>query len=237
MRKPHGLPTPQRNGRLPGITAAMLIAGLGASGAHAADGEGWYVAAGYGGAAQEQARRELNDALSEQFSNSPLTLNDTSVSKHNTTWSAGVGYWFAQDFAAEAAYLHVGGVHYHAAGSADVSGTAEASNLDLYAHSHGVTLAVVWTAPLWNAIGAELRAGAFIGKTDTQFLSTVGEDRSSDSLSVKTTTPLLGAGASYAATSHVVLKLEYAHLFGIKEAGFDKKFAADTVTLGLSYVF
>ncbi len=229
---------PRRMERLTGTLVPMTLALLGASSARAESAEdGWYLSAGYGGAPRLFLRRELNDALADQFSSSPLTLESSSVSKHNTTWSAGVGYWFAGNLAIEGAYLHVGGIHYHAAGSAQASATSKATNLDLYARSRGGTLALVWTAPLWNEWGAELRAGAYRGKTSTHYFNIVGEDASSDSVAAKSTTPLLGAGGSYAATAHLLFKLEYAHLFGIKEEGLEKKFAADVVTLGLAYVF
>ncbi|MEJ0098681.1 MAG: outer membrane beta-barrel protein [Pseudomonadota bacterium] len=223
------------------FTAMVALAALGASGARAAsaDGGGWYLTAGAGTAPRLFLRSDLNDALVDEFktNKTPLTLDASSVSKHNSTWSAGVGYWFAENLAVEAAYLKVGKVHYHAAGSADISGTATATDLELDARSRGGSLALVWTAPLWNAWGAELRAGAFMGKTNTHYTSTVGEDVSADVLSKKNTTPMLGAGGSYAATAHLVLKLQYAHLFGIKEEGLENKFAADVVTLGLAYVF
>lgn len=218
----------------------MALAPLVTSGAHAASGDsGWYLTAGAGAAPRLFLRSDLNDALVEEFANNktPLTLDASSVDKHNSTWSAGIGYWFAENLAVEAAYLKVGKVHYHAAGSTRISGTDTATNLELDARSRGGSLAVVWTAPLWNAWGAELRAGAFLGKTNTHYTSTVGEDVSADVLSKKGTTPLLGAGGSYSATRHLVLKLQYAHLFHIKEEGLEGRFAADVVTLGLAYVF
>jgi hypothetical protein len=220
------------------IVAVMALASLGASGARASSADdGWYLSAGYGAAPRLFLRSDLNDALVDQFSNTPLTLGSSSVSRHGSTWSAGVGYWFAENLAIEAAYLHVGKIHYHAAGSARISGASKATNLELQAKSRGGTLALVWMAPLWNAWGAELRTGAFLGKTDTQYVSVVGGDEISRSTSKQSTAPLLGAGASYTASAHLVFKLEYAHFFGIKEEALEKKFAADVVTLGLTWAF
>jgi opacity protein-like surface antigen len=229
---------PTRMERLAGMLAWMTLASLCASGARAASGDGgWYVAAGYGAAPRLFLRSEIDDALVDAFSEMPLTLESSSVSKRNTTWSAGVGYWFAENLAVEAAYLNVGKVHYRSAGSALVSETSEATSLDLVARSRGATLALVWAAPLWNAWGVDARAGAFRGKTSSQFVSVLGEEESADSVSKTSTVPLLGAGGSFAATTHLVVKLNYVHLFGIKEAAVADKFDADLVTLGLTYVF
>lgn len=229
---------PRTMKRITGILASITLASLGAAEARAASGDdGWYLSAGYGAAPRLFLRAELNDALADEFSRTPLTLDASSVSKHNTTWSAGVGYWFAENLAVEAGYLNVGKVHYHAAGSARVSGTDTPTNLELDAKSRGPTLALVWAVPLWNAWGMDLRAGALRDKTDTRYVSTVGEDVSSDSPSTKSTTLLLGAGGTCAVTAHLVVKLEYAHLFGIKEEALANKFAADVVTLGLTWVF
>jgi hypothetical protein len=224
--------------RLAAILAVTALASLGAPGARASSGDdGWYLSTGYGAAPRLFLRSDLNDALVDQFSNTPLTLGTSSVSRHGSTYSAGVGYWFAGNLAIEAAYLHMGKVHYHADGSARISGRDKATNLELDAKSRGGTLALVWMAPLWNAWGAELRAGAFLGKTDTRYVSTVDDEGVSRKLSSKSRAPLLGAAGSYTASAHLVIKLEYAHFFGIREEALEEKFAADVVTLGLTYVF
>jgi opacity protein-like surface antigen len=224
--------------RLAVVITLMTLASLGASGARASGDDGWYLSAGYGTAPRLFLRSDLNDALVEESgSSTPLALGSTSVSRHGSTYSVGVGYWFAENLAIEAAYLHMGKVQYHAAGSVRISGTTRDTNLELHAKSRGGTLAMVWMAPLWNAWGAELRAGAYLGKTNTQYVSTIGESVTSESLAKKSTAPLLGVGGSYAASAHLVFKLEYAHFFGIKEGALNDKFAADVVTLGLTCVF
>lgn len=216
----------------------MLPAVLAAPIAHAGSADdGWYLAGTYGVAPRLFLRSELNDALVGQFASSPLTLSQTSVTRHGATWTAGVGYWFAEDLAFEAGYLNLGGVHYQAAGTTRTSGTSKPTNLDLHAKTGGATLALVWTAPLWNAWGMELRGGAFLGKTRTRYVSTVGGDDVAQAPSTKADSPLLGAGATYTATPHLVIKLNYAHLFGIKEDALEKKFPADVVTFGLAYAF
>ena len=230
---------PRTMERLAVVLTLMTLASLGASGARASSGDdGWYLSAGYGTAPRLFLRSDLNDALVEEFgSNSPLTLGNTSVSRHGSTYAVGVGYWFAENLAIEAAYLHMGKVQYNAAGSTRTSGTTRATNLTMHAKSRGGTVALVWTAPLWNAWGAELRAGAYLSRTDTLYVSTVGEAVSSDSLRKKSTAPLLGVGGTYTASPHLVFKLQYAHFFGIKEEALHDEYAADVVTLGLTYAF
>jgi opacity protein-like surface antigen len=224
--------------RLPGTFAWMLLLSLCASGARAASADGgWYLTAGYGAAPRLFLRSELNDALVDAFRETPLTLDASSVKKHNTTWSTGFGFWFAENLAIEAAYLNVGKIHYRAAGSALVSGAATPTSLELVAKSRGATLALVLAAPLWNAWGVDMRAGAFRGKTSSHFISVIDEDEVVASESTKSTAPLLGAGASYVATAHLVVKLDYVHLFRIREEALSRRSDADLVTLGLTYVF
>ncbi len=216
----------------------MTLASLGASGAHAASaGGGLYLSAGYGAAPRLFLRSELNDALVNAFRETPLTLESSSVKKHNTTWSTGLGYWFAENLGIEAGYLNVGKIHYRAAGSALVSGTSTATSLDLVAKSRGATLSMAWAAPLWNAWGVDVRAGAFRGKTSTHYISVIDGDEVASGESTSSTAPLLGAGGSFAATAHLVVKLDYVHLFGIREESLSRKSDADLVTLGLTYVF
>lgn len=211
---------------------------LGATGARASGDDGWYLSAGYGTAPRLFLRADLNDALVKEFgSNSPLTLGNTRVSRHGSTYAVGGGYWFAENLAIEAAYLHLGKVQYRATGSARMSGTTRATNLDLHAKSRGGTVSLVWTAPLWNAWGAELRAGAYLGRTDTLYASTVGDVVNTASLRKKSTAPLLGVGGTYTASPHLVFKLQYAHFFGIQEEALHDEYAADAVTLGLTYAF
>lgn len=217
----------------------MTLASLYAAGARAASGDGgWYLTAGYGAAPRLFLRSELNDSLVHAFRATPLTLESSSVKKHNTTWSAGVGYWFAENMAIEAAYLNVGKVHYRVTGSAQVAEeSTQATSLDLVAKSRGATLAFVWAAPLWNAWGVDLRAGAFRGKTSSHYISVIDGDEVISGEKAKSTAPLLGAGGSFTATAHLVVKLDYVHLFGIKEEALSRKSDADLVTLGLAYVF
>lgn len=229
---------PRRMG-LAGILASMPLALLYGADARAASADdGWYVAAGYGAAPRLFLRSELNDSLVHAFRETPLTLESSSVKKHNTTWSAGVGYWFAENMAIEAAYLNVGKIHYRTNGSAEVSAEeTQATSLDLVAKSRGATVAFVWAAPLWNAWGVDLRAGAFRGKTSSHYISIIDGDEVIAGEKTKSTAPLLGAGGSFTATAHLVVKLDYIHLFGIKEEALSRKSDADLVTLGLSYVF
>jgi len=212
--------------------ASLLISGTSA----AAEESGVYVTASYGKAPKLFSRSDLDDAFAAVLKQT-LTLESSSARKHDTIWSAGVGYRMGQNVAVEATYFDLGKIHYDAAGSALLSGTNYATAIDLDTRSRGPALALVWVLPLWNAWGVDTRAGIYHGKTSTRYVTTLGENERSHSGSANSTSLLLGIGGSYTATEHLIVRLDYFHLNDIKEEGFNAKFDADIVTAGMTYQF
>jgi opacity protein-like surface antigen len=223
--------------RVAEASAATVVTLLGVSStASASEENGVYLTASYGTALKLFTHSELDDALLAAFDQS-LTLESSSVQRHGSIWSAGVGYRMGPNLAVEATYLDLGKVHYDAAGSAVVAGASRPSVLALDTKSRGATLALVGMLPLWNAWGVDARLGAYRGKASTAFVSTIGDNETTQSLSEQSTSLLLGIGGSYVATEHLTVRLDYIHLSSIKEKAFNAEFDADVVTAGVTYAF
>ena len=217
-------------------STAALLAVLGMSSTPAvAEENGVYLVANYGRAPKLLPHSDLDEALVGVFHQS-LTIESSSVRKQDT-WSAGVGYRMGQNFAIEATYLHLGKLHYEASGTTDQSGSTQATHLDLDTKTSGPSLALVWSLSIWNDWGLDARAGVYRGTTSTQAVNTVGESAVPFSVSTRATSPFLGLGGSYIVTEHLIARLDYAHLNGVKEKAFDKSFNADVVTAGITYEF
>jgi opacity protein-like surface antigen len=215
----------------------MLVASLAISSTPAAAAEsGVYVAANYGRAPKLFARADLDAALLKTFSGT-LTLDSTSVEKNGSIWSAGLGYRMGENFAVEATYLDLGKIHYETFGTAQLSGKARASHVELDTKSRGPALALVWALPLWNEWGVDARAGVYRGQTNTDLVSTLDAEATTHSVSRTSMSLLLGIGGSYLATEHLTVRLDYLHLNDIKEKSLADGFDADIVTAGVTYEF
>jgi opacity protein-like surface antigen len=221
--------------RVVAASAALVL--INVAGSAAADEEsGVYVVANYGRAPTLFSRSDLDKGLTGA-SDGALTIESSSVEKHGTIGSAGVGYRMSANFAVEATYLDLGKIHYQASGTAVLSGTSYPSQFEEHTKSRGPALALVWALPLWNDWGVDARAGVYGGKTSSDLINTIGESEKPLSTSRRSTSLLLGIGGSYIATTHLTVRLDYVRLNDVKEKAFDKGFDVDVVTAGLAYHF
>jgi hypothetical protein len=154
-------------------------------------------------------------------------------------WSADIGYLLSPNFAVEASYIDLGTLKYSAAATQPSnSGTGSspvAVNLDI--RSHGPALALVGVLPMSNSWELDARAGAYEGKTITNFISALQTGTNTGTVSKTATSLLAGFGGSLTVTSHCTVRLDYVRLEHLNEQVLGRSFNVDLVTAGASFVF
>lgn len=178
----------------------------------------------------------VNNAVTSGTGTS-LGLASTSTQRSTVTWSAALGYRISEFFAVEASYLDLGDLNYHATGTeTSATGTASLASA-LRITAKGPALAMVGILPLMPGLEVSLRAGAFDGRTATDYVNTVNGTPGAGSISKSTVSLLGGVGASYAFAGNWAVQFQYLHLNGLQEKLLDRKFNADVAMAGLMFVF
>jgi opacity protein-like surface antigen len=229
MKKPFTLPA------LALVTLALLVTSL--STPAAADDGGVFVSANLGVTLSTYSRNDLNDALIAT-DNGELTVRSSSLDKPKAPWWADVGYMFSPYVGVTASYLDLQTLKYQATGTQTPpvgSDSPVSAKVDIT--SRGPTLAVLGVLPVWNAWQVTGRAGIYLGKTSTNYSSTVGTDSNSGSESTTGASLLLGIGGSYSLSQHCALRLDYLYVNGVHETALDKSFNVSLLTAGIMYAF
>jgi len=208
--------------------------------ARAADDSGFYLDASAVRALHTLDRSDLDGALISAVSSQAggsLALDGSSVERDAATWTAGVGYRASAFFAVEASYLDLGQLWYSGSGTETFSSGPVSLSTVLDVTSKGPALDAVGILPLLEGLEVSVRAGAFEGKTTTNFSNTTSNGADAGSMSKTTTSLLVGVGASYAFSGHWAAQVQFVHLNGLQESFLDHKFNVDIATAGLTYMF
>jgi len=212
-----------------GWIAAGAAASIGLSIPVSASDSGLYVGASAVRTFDTLGRGALDSAVSAAVataSGSTLAIASSSTRLDDATWSANIGYR-SSFFGVEASYLDLGHLKYALTGT-------ETSPLG---SSSLTTLALVGFLPLLDALEASVRAGAYAGKTTTDYSNLIDMTVHSGSASKTSTSLLLGAGLAYAVTGHLAVRLDYIHLDGLHEAFLGQSFNVDLATVGVTLAF
>lgn len=236
------MPRPRTAG-LPAAAVAVLAgsaSALASSGASAADQSGLYLSADAMHTFGTYDREAFDGALAsavEAATGSSLDIGSSSTRRDSATWSAGVGYRVSPFFAVEASYLDLGRVAYQATGTETSVFGASSLYTALKVRSKGPALALVGVLPLLDALEVSARAGAYEGRTTTDYSNEVAGTPYSGSESQTSTSLLLGAGVEYALSGHLALTLGYLHLDRLDEKLLGRSFNVDMATAGLTFAF
>ncbi len=215
--------------------AILLFVGL-SSGTAVADESGWYLGGDFGFELHTYSESALSGALASDFARSDegLSLTSTTLRNARTLWSADVGDMVSPYFSVEASYLDLAELKYQGGGtgSSPYYGTAPVL-VNIHIKSQGPALALVGVLPLSDAWQVNVRAGAYEGKTTTDYatLATAG------SASETSTSLMAGVGCAYILGSHWMLRLDYLHLDHLDEKTLGTPFNVDLVKAGVAYVF
>ncbi len=232
-----------RAAALPATIAALmfgLTSALGWTAAAAAGESGLYFAADALHAFSTYDRAAFDRAVSsvvEGATGSSLSIGSSSTRRDSVTWSAAAGYRASSFFAVEASYLDLGKVAYQATGTeASPFGTSSLSTT-LRVGSEGPALALIGILPLLDALDLSARAGAYEGRSRTDYSNVAAGTPFTGSESKTTTSLLLGAGIEYALSGHWAVRLEYVHLNHLPEKFLGRSFNVDLATAGLTFAF
>lgn len=222
-----------------GWIAAGAAASIGLSIPVSASDSGLYVGASAVRTFDTLGRGALDSAVSAAVataSGSTLAIASSSTRLDDATWSANIGYR-SSFFGVEASYLDLGHLKYALTGTetSPLGSSSLTSNFDI--RSQGPTLALVGFLPLLDALEASVRAGAYAGKTTTDYSNLIDMTVHSGSASKTSTSLLLGAGLAYAVTGHLAVRLDYIHLDGLHEAFLGQSFNVDLATVGVTLAF
>jgi opacity protein-like surface antigen len=220
--------------------AGLLITFAAVPHAWAAEDSGFYLDASAVRAVRTLDRSGLDAALTNAVSSQAggtLALDGSTVQRDAATWTAGVGYRASTYFAVEVSYLDLGHLWYTGSGIETFPAGPISLTTVLDVTSKGPALDVVGILPLLEGLEVGVRAGAFEGKTTTDFSNTTSNGVVAGSMSKTTTSLLVGVGASYAFSGHWAAQIQLLHLNGLQECFLDHKFNVDIATLGLTYMF
>jgi opacity protein-like surface antigen len=222
---------------------ALLLAALSAilfdARAAAQEGGALYVGGNYGYTLSTYSRTALNEAVVSTFNEEGygLTLAGTLLHDREAPWSADIGYMFSPYFSVEASYLDLRTLRYFARGTETslFASTSVSTNIDIT--SHGPTLAMVGVLPMTNDWYVNARAGAYEGKTTSDYRTVNDSSRTSGSESESSTSALAGVGTAYILGGHWIVRLDYLYLDHIGEKLLGKPFSVNLVTAGVAYAF
>lgn len=219
------------------LTLAVLAAPLPCR----ADDTGGYLTADAARVVSSLGRSGLNTALSSALyaqTQRNTAITSSSADHSAWAWSAAAGYRLARCIGVEAGWLDLGDIRYAAAGTQHRLTGPLALQFGLHVRSHGPTLGLRGALALLPGLALYGRLGAYQGKTISRWES-FALGKSNSGADSKTSTALLaGAGAGYALTGHLELRVEFLHVHRVKEATLDPdRFNVNLGTAGLSYAF
>lgn len=162
-----------------------------------------------------------------------LTIASSSTRQDAVTWSADVGYRSTY-VGIEASYLNLGHLKYQVTGT-ETDSSSLVANIDV--RSAGPALALVGFLPLLDSLEASVRAGAYEGKTTTDYANLIDTTLHSGSASKTSTSLLLGAGIAYAVSGHLAVRIDYIHLNRLHEDFLGQSFNVDLATAGVTIAF
>ena len=203
------------------VFAAALAAGCSAWAA--APETGWYGNVNVG-------RSTIDTNVDNVFANQGVT-SSSSVDKHDTAYSLGVGYQFNQNFALEGGYVDLGKFNVGSTISAPAADTAHGTyKVD------GWNLSGVGIIPLQNGFSVYGKAGLIFADvklnvaSDTGTVPVTGGSKSS-------TSGTYGLGTSYDFGNNLIGKLEWNRYQGLGESSSSGKVDLNAYTVGVSYRF
>ena len=234
--------------RIPAPTSwVLLLAALAASlfdaRAAAQESGALYVGGNFGYALSSYGRKALDDALTSNVNSAgdALTLDAAFVHDKEGMWSADLGYMMSPNFSVEASYLDLETLKYFASGTEEslaapyLGPNPLATKVDI--SSRGPALALIGVLPMTNDWYVSARAGAYEGKTTSDYRILAGTSLAIGSESASSTTFLAGAGTTYVLGAHWMLRLDYLYLNQIKEKLLGQSFNVSLVMAGVAYVF
>jgi OmpA-OmpF porin, OOP family len=201
--------------------AAVLTFGATTAGAEA-----------YVGASVGRSHENGHDPFTDQFLDLGFESAHSKTDDKDIGWRPFVGYGFGPYFAIEAAYADLGS--FNSTTTVDPPGTFEARS-----EIKGYELDAVGRLPLGDRFSLYARAGAFRGKTTTNYSGfgsvMVFEDGAEQHKQATKATYALGAG--YRITDHIGTRLEWARYNDMGDVLTGGQRDIDLVSLGVSYTF
>lgn len=193
--------------------------------AYAADnGSGWYGTLGLG---RSSVQSSNVDGL---FANQGLS-SSSSIDKHDTNYSLGVGYQFNQNFAVEGGYVDLGKFNVGSTISAPAADTAHGNyKVD------GWNVSAVGILPLDKGFALYGKAGFILADTKLSASSDTGATNVSGG-SKTTVSPTYGLGVSYKFTQNVDGRLGWDRYQDLGSDSSTGKLNLNTYTVGLAVHF
>ena len=232
------LHTTRRN-RTTRQVAGAVLALVPVAAATAADGA-FYVSASAVRTVTTLSTTDVADAAVAtvaSISGTTLALSSSSSSLDNPLgWSAAVGYRIGP-IGIEASYLDLGHETYQLAGTETSASGPSSLTSTIQVGSKGPALALVGYVPLLDSLQADIRVGAFDGRTSTVYSNQIDSIPHNGSVSGTTTSALAGIGLDYAVTGHLSVNVNFLHLNRLREKFLDVTFNVNLATAGLTYVF
>ncbi len=171
------------------------------------------------------------------ISGTTLAVSSSSSSLDSPVgWTAGVGYRIGF-FGIEASYLDLGRETYKLAGTETAASGPSSLTSTIQVGTKGPALALVGYVPLLDSLQANIRIGAFGGKTSTDYSNLIDSIPHTGSVSKTTTSALVGIGLDYAVTGHLSVDVNFLHLNRLREQFLVESYNVNLATAGLTYAF
>jgi opacity protein-like surface antigen len=222
-----------------GWVASCAAASLGWWMPATASANGFYIGASAVRTLDTLDRAALDGAVSAAVAGAPgttLAIESSSTHSDAATWLADVGYRSSY-LGVEASYLDLGHLKYEVTGTETSPFGTSSLVGNVQIRSRGPALALLGFLPLLDALEASVRAGAYEGKTTTDYSNQIDATLHSGSTSKTSTSWLLGAGIAYAVTGHLAVRLDYIHINRLKEDFLGQSFNVDLLTAGVTFAF